>query len=328
MKSNTVSPQFLPLIGLIESELRAIGSPTDAANIHSMKGFAQWYLDATRRLSDACTHDQSPAVSRREIELMCRTGLGATSLGHAVKLISSYCDLLAPRGGKIELQVRGDRALLTLDSLRGAKTSTSTLVDVTGLYSFYQLFRWLIGRHIPISKVLLAGIDRSFTFPFLALFDAPLIATRANYAFEFPAHFLQLPIQRTPYEFDEFFELYPCNVFERNQTPLARQIEAMFLAQFRVGGKPATQQEIANVFGMSTSTLKRELRRGGSSFIDIRHQARLESAKHLLEQTHRKTGDIANSLGFSEVATFARYFTKMTGQTPDQWRREKQGATR
>ena len=323
MNRNTVSPQFLPLIGLIESELRAIGSHTEAANIHSMKGFAQWYLDATRRLSDACTHDQSPAVSRREVELMCRAGLGATSLSHALELISSYCDLLSPRGGKIELQVRGDSALLTLDSLRETKTSTSTLVDVTGLYSFYQLFQWLIGRHIPISKVLLAGIDRSFTLPFLALFDAPLIATRANYAFEFPAHFLQLPIQRTPHEFDEFFELYPCNVFERNQTPLARQIEAMFLAQFRVGGKPATQQEIAAVFGMSTATLKRELKDAGTTFIDIRQRARLESAKHLLEQTERKVIDIASSLGFSEATTFKRYFKKMTGQTLDQWRQIK-----
>jgi AraC-like DNA-binding protein len=74
---------------------------------------------------------------------------------------------------------------------------------------------------------------------------------------------------------------------------------------------------------MSTATLKRELKNTGTTFIDIRQRARLESAKHLLEQTERKVVDIASSLGFSEATTFKRYFKKMIGQTPDQWRRDQ-----
>lgn len=66
----------------------------------------------------------------------------------------------------------------------------------------------------------------------------------------------------------------------------------------------------------------------GVSFSDYLAQHRLTVAKRLLAETDMKVSEIAEKLSYSNSATFIRYFSKVEGMTPGQYRKELQTADR
>ncbi|OCT10985.1 hypothetical protein A8709_04590 [Paenibacillus pectinilyticus] len=64
----------------------------------------------------------------------------------------------------------------------------------------------------------------------------------------------------------------------------------------------------------------------GVSFSDYLAQHRLTVAKRLLAETDMKVSEIAEKLSYSNSATFIRYFSKVEGMTPGQYRKELQTA--
>ena len=51
------------------------------------------------------------------------------------------------------------------------------------------------------------------------------------------------------------------------------------------------------------------------------HRIRIDRAKHLIERGGRNTQQIAERIGYSDVAHFRRIFKRMTGQSPSDYRR-------
>lgn len=79
------------------------------------------------------------------------------------------------------------------------------------------------------------------------------------------------------------------------------------------------QAQIARTLGLSTATLRRRLQERGTSFSDLRRQALNDTAKSLLLEQLR-LGEIAETLGFSDVRSFNRAFKDWNGMTPRSYR--------
>lgn len=79
------------------------------------------------------------------------------------------------------------------------------------------------------------------------------------------------------------------------------------------------QTQIARTLGLSTATLRRRLHEHGTSFSGLRRQALNDSAKSLLLERHR-IGEIAETLGFSDIRSFNRAFKDWNGMTPRSYR--------
>lgn len=61
----------------------------------------------------------------------------------------------------------------------------------------------------------------------------------------------------------------------------------------------------------------------GQSFSDILNQTRINKAKELLKEPSLRIGDIAEMVGFLDVAHFSRVFKKQTGVSANEYRNTK-----
>jgi transcriptional regulator GlxA family with amidase domain len=79
---------------------------------------------------------------------------------------------------------------------------------------------------------------------------------------------------------------------------------------------------LADAFNLSSRTLLRKFRaETGRSPLDLLHDLRVERAKLLLETTTLSVAQIAAEVGYLDVATFSRLFTRRTHLTPAAFRK-------
>jgi AraC-like DNA-binding protein len=94
----------------------------------------------------------------------------------------------------------------------------------------------------------------------------------------------------------------------------------------KAGGGFRSLDEVATKLGLSPRTLKRKLATGGTSYQALLDEARLARAEELLRADRRSIDEIAETLGYSDVANFTRAFRRWTGTTPAARRRSARQA--
>jgi AraC-like DNA-binding protein len=116
---------------------------------------------------------------------------------------------------------------------------------------------------------------------------------------------------------------------------LGAQIRASFLGAAATPGivlrhliKPLVLQgaptlnDVARSLGMHPRRLNRRLLDEGTSFIDIRDEARFRLAQELLALTDLPIGEVSSALSYSAHGNFVRAFKKRCGKPPSQWRKD------
>lgn len=107
------------------------------------------------------------------------------------------------------------------------------------------------------------------------------------------------------------------------ETPLLTRF--MALVETRFGVRPGVDA-LANELGTTPYLLNRACRAGlGLRASEVVRRRQVQEAKRLLLFTALGIGEIAEMLGHSDPAHFARSFRAMTGQTPRAWREERIG---
>lgn len=92
-------------------------------------------------------------------------------------------------------------------------------------------------------------------------------------------------------------------------------------SQLWVNNPMPNRSTIASQLGLSTRTLARKLKAESTHFGELLKQAQLAKAESLLRNGATPLADIAEHLGFSDLAAFSRAFKNWTGQPPSSWRR-------
>lgn len=314
---------FEPLVALLQQELDAAGIVFPRPRTRTPRQFTRYYLEVVQRLeAQVAAADARAPMSRTEVELMCRCAVTGATLAQAIELCVTYSAMLHPRAGQPALTVRGDTAVFTLDSLRGATSTAANLVDITGLIAFHQLFQWLVGVDFPLLQVGIGPIEREDVLAFLRLFRAPVLAGGDSYVLTFNASVLQLPVVRGSHELAALFEVFPCGVFELRASTLPEQVLALLHAWVRQGDGVPSQAALARSLGVSLSTFRRRLAEAGTTFRELREQCLLRSAEELLGREELAINEIAAQLGFSDTPAFRRAFRQWTGLAPGAWRGE------
>ncbi|TDF42396.1 AraC family transcriptional regulator [Alteromonadaceae bacterium M269] len=83
-----------------------------------------------------------------------------------------------------------------------------------------------------------------------------------------------------------------------------------------------TLGEMAYQLHVSSSTLQRRLREYGVTYKELKAQAKLTEAKHLLRDHQLSLENISNTLGFCDASAFTKSFKTYTGLTPSQYRKQ------
>lgn len=316
------SPPLQPLIERLQSELRQAGVAVPESAPEDSQAFSSWYLAAIQVLEQRVASGEGhPPMTHREVELLCRCAISGRDLAEAIQCVVDFCDMLHPRAGRTSLQLAGQRAVFEMDSMRQQPSGTTCLVDLTGLYSYLQLFGWLIDEPLQPSQVVLGHPRREDAAAFLGLFDAPVIAGGRCYRFEFDAALLRRAVVRQPRELEGFLHSFPCDILGRStERPLLAQIQTLLQAAIYQGAPAPEATAVANALGMSTTTLRRQLAAAGVGFRQLRENALQQAAKESLSQTRQPVEQIALRLGFSDGTAFRRAFRRWTGVAPSEWR--------
>ena len=81
-------------------------------------------------------------------------------------------------------------------------------------------------------------------------------------------------------------------------------------------------ETVADRLHMSDRTLKRQLAAEGTSFSTLVDEVRYRHATSLLSRTDYTLEQIADELGYSDVANFSRAFKRWSGRSPSNWRKD------
>ncbi len=81
-------------------------------------------------------------------------------------------------------------------------------------------------------------------------------------------------------------------------------------------------EHVADRLHMSDRTLKRQLAAEGTSFSTLVDEVRYRHATSLLSRTDYTLEQIADELGYSDVANFSRAFKRWSGRSPSNWRKD------
>ena len=81
-------------------------------------------------------------------------------------------------------------------------------------------------------------------------------------------------------------------------------------------------ENVADQLHMSDRTLKRQLAAEGTSFSTLVDEVRYRHATSLLSRTDYTLEQIADELGYSDVANFSRAFKRWSGRSPSNWRKD------
>ena len=105
---NRASLAIAPLIQLLQRELQLANLEEPTMRDDSIVAFTHWYLDVVQRLEVhvAQSHDRQ-AITRGEVELMCRCAMSASDLRGAIELCCRYCAMLYPRAGALSVSESG-----------------------------------------------------------------------------------------------------------------------------------------------------------------------------------------------------------------------------
>jgi AraC-like DNA-binding protein len=130
----------------------------------------------------------------------------------------------------------------------------------------------------------------------------------------FPRRVLALAIPSAPSSptFVSRGTTLPAHDFERS----VRQTIASLL---QLGG--ASLPIAAEMSGTSVRSLQRRLHASQLDFGSLVEEARLESARRMLGNPHRKIVEVAAELGYTDSANFTRAFRRWTGVPPREFRR-------
>lgn len=88
--------------------------------------------------------------------------------------------------------------------------------------------------------------------------------------------------------------------------------------------EPMTLSGVSELFYMSPYYMSRAFKEiTGFSFIEYVNMTRINEAQKLLRETNRKVIDIADSVGFENIAHFGRMFKKLAKMTPQEYRKHR-----
>ena len=82
-----------------------------------------------------------------------------------------------------------------------------------------------------------------------------------------------------------------------------------------------TVDDLAAALALSRRTLARRLNEHGTSFRELRDEARFLAARNLLQSSQVPVAEIAARLGYSDTPAFTRAFRRWAGTSPAEWRR-------
>jgi AraC-like DNA-binding protein len=194
------------------------------------------------------------------------------------------------------------------------------------LLIWHRTFSWLIDYKIPLIKAQFDYSQPDHIKIYDHLFPCELTFDHPYTQITFDASFLNHRIARTSKEVDEFLKDSPANLITipgENRTT-TKKVLAFLMPDVRQKGVLVFPkfEIVAGELGTTVQTLRRRLKREGSSYQKIKDNIRKDLAIHLLKKESMSIQAVAQELGFAEPASFSKAFKLWVGCSPSNYLKE------
>jgi len=187
---------------------------------------------------------------------------------------------------------------------------------------WHRFFSWLCGRVIDLKRVDFSGSAPHKLEKYEALFGCPLNFNQTNDLLYFNSECLAWPVVHTEHSLREFLRTAPYQLLimekDTSGNNLSTQVKAMIGHDFSEGFP--SFEAISGALNMSAPTLRRRLKREGTTFQQLKDNCRRDAAMLYLDRPEKTINEVAIQLGFTDPSAFHRSFKKWMGQTPGQYR--------
>ena len=243
--------------------------------------------------------------------------LTSATLGDALRLALRYPALLGTLF-ELSLKVEDDQVWFCADHYH-EDPQLAVFNAQLCLVSLKVICEDLIGQPLPLLAARFAHSKPDYHARYQHTFNCPRLFDAPDNAFAFARQWLEypLPLANTITHQAMAERCRKQNLeFTGRQTWLSR-IRQLLAAQLNAA--PGLEG-LAEQMNCSPRTLRRHLHDAGCSYQELLDELRFERAKLLLHETEWPIYRIADTLGFSETASFRHAFVRWSGVSPSQFR--------
>lgn len=194
------------------------------------------------------------------------------------------------------------------------------------LASWITFARYLVDHKSGPVKVLLSRNtpDLAQQTEYQKVFGCPVVYNQDENAILFEPELLSLPLNKGDQQLLSTLESHANKLITDLTSPDTLVDQVVIAIEKVLNTGNYHQQDIASVLGISGKTLQRRLAKEETTFQVLLDQTRLRLAKQFLAQSQLNLDQISLELGFSEPRSFYRWFQKLTGDTPGNYRKIKE----
>lgn len=303
---------FLADAGIAPELLAQAGARVTAAQYIAL------FRSLIDRLDDEGIGLLSRPMKRGCFALTARSAMGAADLETAIRRIARSFRLIQD-DALLELVREGSLAGVALRFVDPARPRPVFAHEML-LRVYWRLLAWLVGGQLPIARFDFAFERPPHADSYEKIFPAASNFAQPRSAFWFDTARLRDPVRRDEAALRAFLAEGQANVI---LPPRGREPTRARVRQHLHHAQPAWPDLAATAAAlhMSTSTLQRHLAAEGTSFQALKDELRRDIAIVRLNTSSVPLADLAQQLGFTDVAAFQRAFKSWTGSPPGAYRR-------
>jgi AraC-like DNA-binding protein len=244
--------------------------------------------------------------------------MSAATLGEALELAVRYAPTRTT-ALRLHLEVAGRTAALIVDECTDLGSARDVIL-LTALVGIWQIGNALLGREVTDSTVHVTFAEPAYYSRFRNIAPRVRFGQPTN-RLVFDASLLHAPLVSADdtslgLAREQCERLLGCI---RSSSPFIDRARGLVL---RSGGGLRSLEEIAALVRMSSRTLRRRLAQEGGSYSTLLDEERHARALIWMRSPELSVKDVAQRLGYSNVANLTRAFKRWTGQTPSAFRGE------
>jgi AraC-like DNA-binding protein len=155
---------------------------------------------------------------------------------------------------------------------------------------------------------------------YLRIFGCPVHFNQRVSALVLPAATLKLPLAHPDTSLQQILEQHARQLIAQQELPDTFLERARAQLRILLHQGSASKESLAVALGISSRHLHRQLLREDGKYLTLANELRVELACHYLSNFNESIETVALRLKFSESQSFIRWFKKITGKTPGQYR--------
>ncbi|MCB1700747.1 MAG: AraC family transcriptional regulator [Pseudomonadales bacterium] len=254
--------------------------------------------------------------------MMCYCIISCRNLGQAIQRAAEFYRTFFDERSQLYANFSEQYARVGYRTIERDEDPRMVVADAYGLSLWHRFFGWLCGRPLELKRVDFRGSEPARADKYERLFACPLYFGQASDLLYFDSACLAWPLVHTEHSLREFLRTAPYQLLIMDSDPdsnsLSMQVKAMMGHDFSAGFPGF--ETISSALGISAPTLRRRLRREGTTFQQLKDEARCEASILWLDRPELSINEVALQMGFTDPSAFHRSFKKWTGETPGQFR--------